>query len=232
MFFVITFGFFIEKFTTGVYMSVLEEISSVKGFRECRDETIPRKIMGRVLEAGRNTPSPGGVNSIEFVVIEDQDTLDSVGDITGDSRVPESSAAVVIVGDLERMDRKTGDSSFEYCFAEASVAAQNIRIEASSHDLCSIWVSGFDYEMLKEKIDVPDGKLPLAVVGLGFSDEPIDIDSKWGMNEICFYENYGNQVGSNFDSIEWSGVKEEKRVVSKKLKVFFEGLGRKVRKVL
>ena len=213
-------------------MSPLEDISSVKSFRKCRDETIPRKIMGRVLEAGRQTPSPGGVNAIEFIVIEDNSSLDTIRDITGDSRVSESSAIVVVVGDLERMERKAGKDSYDFVFAEVSVAAQNMRIEAQSNDLASIWVSGYDYDILKENLNIPDGKLPFAVVGFGFTDHPVEIQNRWGMNEICFYESYGNQAGSNFDGWDWSGVREEERILGKKLKIFYENLRRKFRQVL
>lgn len=213
-------------------MSALEDIGSVKSFRKCRDETIPRKVVGRILESGRNTPSPGGVNSLEFIVVEDQSSLDTLGDMTGDSRISESSVSIVIVGDLERMERKVGSDSFNFSFAEVSVAAQNMRIEAASHDLCSIWVSGYDYDILKEELSVPDGKLPLAVVGFGYSDDPVELGSRWGMNEICFYESYGNQVGSNFEGFEWSGVREERRIYGKKIRGLYDILVRKIRKVL
>ncbi|MFB6147817.1 MAG: nitroreductase family protein, partial [Candidatus Nanohaloarchaea archaeon] len=47
-------------------MSVFDQVRELPSFRRARDEVIERKKVGKILEAGRNAPSPGNVQSVEF----------------------------------------------------------------------------------------------------------------------------------------------------------------------
>ena len=205
-------------------MASLEDITGVKSFHSCKDEVIERKKMGRILEAGRFAPSPGKRQTIEFIVVEDHGTLDHLSDILGDHRVEEAPTSVVIVTDPERMARRV-KKPVEACYAEASGSAQNMRILASSEGLCSNLYTGFDEDSVANLLNVPSGKAPLAVVSFGYSDNPIEPSDRFGMNEICFYDEYGKQIQSVFDGFEWEGLNEEKEVYMKK----FRGLIQKIK---
>ncbi|MEF8880697.1 MAG: nitroreductase family protein, partial [Candidatus Nanohaloarchaea archaeon] len=199
-------------------------ITGVKGFSSCRDEVIERKKMGRILEAGRFAPSPGKRQTIEFIVVEDHGALDHLSDILGDKRVEEAPTSVVIVTDPERMARRV-KKPVEACYAEASASAQNMRVLASSEGLCSNLFTGFDEDSVANLLNVPSGKEPLAVVSFAYSDNPVEASDRFGMNEICFYDEYGKQIKSVFDGFEWEGIDEEKEKYMKK----FRGLIQKIK---
>jgi nitroreductase len=205
-------------------MASLEDITGVKSFQSCRDEVIERKKMGRILEAGRFAPSPGKRQTIEFVVVEDDGTLEHLSDILGDQRVEKAPTSVVILTDPERMARKV-KNPVEACHAEASASAQNMRILASSEGLCSNLFTGFDEDSVANLLNAPSGKEPLAVVSFAYSDSPIEASDRFGMNEICFYDEYGKQIQSVFDGFEWEGLDEEKEMYMKK----FRGLVQKIK---
>ncbi|PSH01931.1 MAG: hypothetical protein BRC26_02730, partial [Nanohaloarchaea archaeon QH_8_44_6] len=57
-------------------------------------------------------------------------------------------------------------------------------------------------------------------------------EDKFGMNQICFYDRYDNQIGSFFDSVEWKGLREEREVYGKKGRGLIDKARRKLRKVL
>lgn len=198
-------------------MTGLEDFNSIKGFDTARDEVIERKKMGRILEAGRHAPSPGNVHTIEFVVIEDHGKLDHLAEVVGDKRVHKAPTSVVVLCDPERMSRRV-DNEMEACFAEVSASVQNMRILANSEGLCSNLVMGFDSTAVANLIDCPDSKIPLAVLSLAYSDSPTDSSDRFGLNQICFYNDYGNQIKSVFDGWEWEGIQEEREMYGKKLR--------------
>lgn len=214
-------------------MSVLEACKKITSFEECRDETVSRKVVGRVLEAGRNAPSPGGVQSLEFIVIESEEVKEQVKRVVGDSRVMEAPTVIVVLTDRNRMARRFGpEKSIEICEMESSTAVQNMRLVAEENELSSVRFSGFEGPVLGDMLVCPDNVVPTDVVALGYTDRPIGMSEKFGMNEICFYEEYGNQVSTFFDGPEWEGIKEEKKIFRKKVKGVRDKLNRAVRKVL
>lgn len=210
-------------------MGTFESICELGSFKECDDKVIPRKKMGKMLEAGRHAPSPGNVQSMEFIVVEDEHKKERLSEIIGDHRIEQSPTLVVLVGDLQRMARRVGeDISHECCNAEAACAAQNMRLTASELGISSFWVTGFNEERIADLFSIPGGKAPLGIVAFGFADEEVSKPTKFGMNELFFYDRYGNQVDSIFDSFEFKGVEETRETLNKKSK----GLIQKLRDVL
>ncbi|MFQ3308047.1 MAG: nitroreductase [Candidatus Nanohaloarchaea archaeon] len=213
-------------------MSSLEAVQSITSFRDCRDEVIPRKILGRVLEAARQTPSPGNVNLLEFVIVEDDGKLESLSRAVDDKRVKKAPSSVVVLADMSRAKRNLGDEAYHAANAEAASSVQNMRVVASEHDLSSVWLSGFNRQDVGEMLNAPSSKEAIAIVSFGYTNNPVPIETKFGMNEIFSYDEYGSQVGSVFDSVEWDGIREEKRIYGKKADSILTRLKQKIRKVL
>ncbi|MFB6241662.1 MAG: nitroreductase family protein [Candidatus Nanosalina sp.] len=214
-------------------MSVLEECQKITSFNHCRDETISRKVVGRILEAGRHAPSPGGVQSLEFIVVETDETKEQIEMVVGDDRVNEAPTVIVVLTDRNRMARRIGpEKAIEACDAEAACAVQNMRLVTQENDLSSCWFSGFEGPALGDKLVTPDNVVPAGVVALGYTDNPVPMQEKFAMNDICFYEEYGNQVETFFDGPKWEGISEEKRIFSKKARGLRDKLRRKLEQVL
>lgn len=213
-------------------MSSLESVQSITSFRDCRDEVIPRKIMGQVLEAGRQTPSPGNVNLLEFIVVEDDGKLESLSRAVDDKRVRKAPTSVIVLADMSRAERNLGEEASHAVNAEAACSVQNMRVVASGHDLSSIWLSGFNRQDIGEMFNAPSSKEAISVVSFGYTDHPVPIEQKFGMNELFSYDEYGNQIGSVFDGADWKGIREEKRIYGKKAESILGRLKQKVRKVL
>ncbi|MFB6200272.1 MAG: nitroreductase family protein [Candidatus Nanohaloarchaea archaeon] len=214
-------------------MAVLETVLNLTSFRDADDKVIPRRKVGKILEAGRNTPSPGNVQALEFIVVEDQHKKEVISKVTDDKRFSDAPTSIVILGDIQRMKRRVGEKhSEQFANAEAAAAAQNMRLVAQEEELSSIWVTGFDQDFLGEQLSVPTGKEPLAVVGLAYTQKPQSQSVKFGMNEVCFYDRYGNQVDSVFDGVHWKGLRENSEIYGKKYRGLKEKLAEKLRKHL
>lgn len=214
-------------------MTVFELIQDLKSFRKCTDEVVPRKKVGKILEAGRLAPSPGNVQSTEFIVVEEEQKKEFLENAAGDKRVEEAPTAVIILADMDRMARKVGDAyAREAGIAEAAVAAQNMRLVAKEEGVGSAWISGFKEDVVVNQFNIPGDKQPMGAVLLGYADSEIERGSKFGLNEICFYDEYGNQVGSQFDNLEWEGLRENREIYGKKAGGAITKLKQKVRELI
>ncbi len=214
-------------------MTTFDSAVNLSSFEECRKEVIPRKIMGKILEAGRQAPSPGNVQSLEFVVVEDEDRRSALSESVNDGRIAEAPTTVILLADRDRMSRHVGeDLSHDFCNAEVACAVQNMRLVAAEEAISSCWVGGFDKYVVADQFSIPDGKEPLSVVAFCYTDDPVGRPQKFGLNSVCFYEEYGNQVGSIFDGFEFKGVREVNEIYGKKTKGLVDKVMRKLRKFL
>lgn len=214
-------------------MSVFEMVRDLRSFRTCKDEVIPRKKMGRILEAGRQAPSPKNVQSLEFIVVEDEQKLEFMEEASGDSRISEAPTAVVLVADIDRMARHVGDHfAREASNSEAAIAAQNMRLVAKEEGIGSCWIGGFDEGTVADQLDIPSDKQPLGILIFGYTEDEVERDPKFGLNSICFYDSYDNQIASVFDSVEWKGLRENKEIYGKKASGLIAKLKQKMRSIL
>lgn len=213
-------------------MTGFENIRSLSSFKSVRDDTVPRNTVGRILEAGRHAPSPGRAQTLEFIVVEDNENLEKLAQILGDHRVGEAPLGILVLSDQDRMERKLGQKSREFSYAEGSIAVQNMRIVAEEEGLSSLWKSGFDEHSVAQNFKVPDGKIPVSMVSIGYTDEPVRTEPPFGMGQVVYYDEYGHQVDSFFDNVEWRGLSEEKRIFSKKSESLIDKLKSKLGGVL
>ncbi|MFB6144986.1 MAG: nitroreductase family protein [Candidatus Nanohaloarchaea archaeon] len=214
-------------------MTSFDSIRELSSFRNAKDEMISRKTVGKILEAGRQTPSPGNVQSLEFIVVEDEHKKHMFADASGDERVEHAPTLVIVLADIDRMARRVGDGrAREFSAAEAASAIQNMRLTAWEEDIASCWISGFDEQQVAGQFNIPSGKVPMGAVAFAYTDTPVEKPSRFGMNSVAFYDEYDNQIGSVFDGVEWKGLEENKRIYGKKASGLTHKLRRKLRKFL
>lgn len=214
-------------------MTTFESIRKLSSFKGCKKEVISRSTIGKILEAGRQAPSPGNVQALEFIVVEDEDKKEMLADSVNDSRIAEVPTAVILVADSDRMERHVGNGlTHDFCNAEVACAVQNMRLTAAEEDINSCWISGFDSQLVGDQFGVPSGKKSLSVVGFCYSDSPVESPQKFGLNSVCFYDDYGNQIGSVFDAFEFPGVKETSEIYDKKARGLLGKVRRKLREFL
>lgn len=212
-------------------MSVFEKVRELSSFNKCKEETIEREELGKILEAARRTPSPGNVQGLEFIVVESESELEKLADVASDDRVEEASAAVIVVGDLERMRKRFGDRALELCSSEAGAASQNMRLVAEELGLSSIWLTGLD-DSAGEAFGVPGERTVSGVAAFGYTDNPVPLDPKFGLESVVYYERYGNKVSSIFDSWDWKGIDAEMEAFERKSEKLLDKFRRRLEQIL
>lgn len=213
-------------------MSTFEAVRELASFRSAKEKPVERKKIGKVLEAGRHAPSPGNVQSLEFIVVDEKESREKLSRASGDPRIEEAPVSIIVLADVERMRRKVGEDAFVACNSEAAAASQSMRLVADESGLGSCWITGFDEKAVNAEFEIPEGKEPLGIISLCYPESEVEPEHRFGMNEVVFYEKYDNQMGSVFDSLEWEGLYENAEIASKRTKGLYWKLKKKLSDII
>jgi len=206
-------------------MTVFDTTANLRSFREASGRQVPREEVGRIIEAGRRAPSPGNVQSVEFIVVESDHSKSLLAEAAGDERLENVPIAVVVTGDIGRMERRIGGSeAVTACNYEVAGAVQNMRLVAHEEGVSSCWVTGFDSLKVKQGLSIPEKKEPMGIVGLCYAKSEYESEKKFGFGEVVYYEEYGHYMDSIFDALQWKGLKENRNISEKRIKGFLSRL--------
>ena len=150
----------------------MELIQLMKNRRSIRSYTggkIPREQLELILQAGLLAPSSKNIRPVEFIVVDDQDTLKKLSKSkqAGAGMLSRASCAVVVIGDASR-----ADAWIEDC----SLAMGYMLLMAENLGLAACWVQERLRKTLlqtdsgayvKKLLAIPGGYEVEAVLSLG-----------------------------------------------------------------
>jgi nitroreductase len=156
---------------------VLQVIFHRRSIRSFTSQPIPEEIFNAILEAGRLAPSTVNLQSWTFAAFDDDHWQQFFG-----HRIPfHGNRAVIVISDSFRY-RQVLDE-FPYCplteftagVMNASLAAMSMNLAAEGLGISSVMLSEtgrsgiLDAKYLKEKLNLPDGTIPLMTLVFGYA---------------------------------------------------------------
>lgn len=199
-------------------METFECICSRRTCTEFEDRPIDRQELGKILEAGRHAPSPGNVQSWEFVVLEDPEKKEKLSKIAADERVKIAPANIIICSNQEKIEREFGEKGTKlYSIQESSTCIQNMLLEAHNQELGSFWTSSFNEEKLSGLLRLPKPVRPLAIIAIGHPKQLHKPERKYKISELTYLDEYGNRIHSVYDKFEWEGIMKYAKKLRSKL---------------
>ena len=150
-----------------------------RSIRKYTDEPVNPDDVRLILEAGLMAPSSKSGRSWQFVVVEDKEMLERLGNCKPSyaTSIANAPIAVVVVADMTKS---------EAWIEDASVAAAFMLLQATDLGLGACWVEVRDRyradgepseEYVREALGIPEDFCVLAVVSIGHKNEerrPID----------------------------------------------------------
>jgi nitroreductase len=147
-------------------MDVFEAIQKRKSVRAYQAKPVPRKVIKKILEAGRIAPSAVNFQPWHFIVVTDAEKRKVL------SRGPYAKfltqAPVVIVG--------CGDTkaSPDWFTVDVSIALENMVLAATAEGLGTCWIGGFQEDEVKALLEIPDHFTVVALLAVGYEREKKD----------------------------------------------------------
>lgn len=164
---------------------VLKIIHQRKSVRSYTGEQVDSLHLIQLVKAGMAAPSAMNRQPWFFVIIEDKEILNDLGEsIMFGKMLKEASAAIVVCGNMRNVYSLLPD----YWIQDCSAATQNILLAAEATGLGAVWIGLYPQKTRSRKVrktlDLPRHIVPLNIISIGYPtgvDRPKD---KWDENKI------------------------------------------------
>jgi nitroreductase len=158
-------------------MSVFDVILSRRSIRRYEDREIPKDVLDKIVEAGRQSPSAANRQPYRFVIVTDSELKKAVSGLV--SRFVKS-VPVVIVGCANPKAMLTG----KWATVDTTIALENMVLAAWSLGVGSCWIGSFDEEKVKSSLKIPQDWKVVALVCFGYPAETPKQRKRKATNEL------------------------------------------------
>ncbi len=185
-----------------IKMSVFEAIATRRSIRKFTAQDVPMELLGVVIDAGRYAPSSGNIQNWRFILIKNPETKQKIAEICQQQLwIAEAPVLLVVCSETEKLKRfygKRGEMLFSV--QNTSAAIQNMLLTIHGLGMASCWIGAFDEDVLKRQLSIPDDVRVQAVLPIGFADEIVPAPTHYTMENVMYFEKYGNRV-SNIERV-------------------------------
>ncbi|MDH5734325.1 MAG: nitroreductase family protein [Candidatus Bathyarchaeota archaeon] len=145
-------------------MSLVDVILGRRSIRRYEPEEIPKDVLDKILEAGRQAPSAANRQPWHFIVLTDHEIKKQLSKWMFTKHVKNSAVTIVGCANTGFIDRKWSTIS-------TSIALQNMAIAAWAMGVGSCWIVGFKESKVKQLLEIPDKWKVVALVSFGYPAE-------------------------------------------------------------
>ena len=177
-------------------MDVFEAIKKRRCTRKYLSVPVEWEKVGKILDAGRQAPSAGNLQDWKFIVVLDPDKRKDISDACMQQHwMREAPVHIVVCGEPEKAARFYKERGEKlYSIQNCACAAENMFMAATALDLGMAWVGAFDERMIRRVLSIPESSVPYAVLTLGYADETSREPAKYTLENITFFERWGNRL--------------------------------------
>jgi nitroreductase len=164
-------------------MDTLEAIRTVLAVRSFKDTPIPASIVRDIVEAGRLTASSQNGQPWHFIVVQDKETLQKLGQLAPTGRyIAQAPLAIVVAMDQSR-----------FAVSDGSRAIQDMILAAWSQGIGSNWVGFNNLPQVNSLLGIPQDVSVLAILPFGYPAQPVGKGKKKRkpLSEVAYSERWG-----------------------------------------
>jgi nitroreductase len=151
-------------------MDAIEAILTRHSIRKYSQKPISEQDLDTILKAAMSAPSANNKQPWHYVVIEERDLLDRIGEFHRHGKMlHQAQAAILVCGD-EKLAKYHG-----HMVLDCAAATENILIAAHALGLGAVWIGIYPWEnrieAFRKFIDIPQEITPMALVSIGHPDQ-------------------------------------------------------------
>ncbi len=197
-----------EKHNSGVPgspekgMDTFRCIATRRSIRKYQDIDVPMELVSSVIDAARYAPSAGNSQNWRFVLVKDPAKIDQLAEASYNQLWMNSAPIIIVVcSDPEKLGKFYGTRGERlYSIQNCAAAVENMLLASHALGLASCWVGAFDEDKVKRDLGIPDSVRVQAILPLGYPDEVVPTPMHFTLENVCYFEKYGNRV-RNIDRV-------------------------------
>jgi nitroreductase len=167
-----------------VSMTLVDTILNRRSIRHYKDTDIPKNILNKILEAGRQAPSAANRQPIHFVILTDPKIKKELSKGIFSRFIKETP--ITIVGCAKTNDILTG----KWAVIDTTIALQNMVIAAWSMGVGSCWIGAFREKKVRQMLNIPKNWKIVALVTFGYTDEQPEQRKKKSIDKLVSFNDF------------------------------------------
>ena len=169
-----------------MFMSLVDVVLTRRSIRRYEEKEIPKDVLDKILEAGRQAPSAANRQPWHFVVITDYEIKKELSKGLFNRHIKDS--AVTIVGCAYTGLWHIGTR--RWSIVSTSIALQNMVIVAWAMGVGSCWIGDFREDRVKKLLNIPDKWKVVALVSFGYPAEKPKPKRRKPIEEIVSFNKF------------------------------------------
>jgi len=174
--------------------SLLALLKSRRSIRRYRPDPVPDEMVEQLLEAGRWAPSASNRQPWAFIAIRDEAVRRQVAQHAAYyfvrwPHVEEAPLLIVLCGDARSRIYR------QFLHEDVGLAGGQIMLQAKALGLGTCWIGGLDRKAIASILKIPEHMEIVGLLTVGFPAEDPPPPSRKPLEEIVYYDIYGNRAG-------------------------------------
>ena len=154
---------------------LLDLLKTRRSIRQFKDKQISKETIEQIIKAGLLAPSSKNKRPVEFVVVEDKDTIKKLKKCKGKGvdSLNTATCAIAVIADSEKSDVWVEDASIAMTLMH--IAAENLGLGSVWIQIRNRFVEGrSSEEEVRRVLNIPDNYGVLSILAIGYKDEHKD----------------------------------------------------------
>lgn len=169
-----------------ISLTAIEIVLNRRSIRRYEKKEIPKEILDKILEAGRQAPSAANRQPVHFIVITNENLKKELSKGRYNKFIQD--APLTIIGCANRGPILTR----KWSVVDTTIALQNMVIAAWTMGIGSCWIGDFKEKQVKELLKIPNMWKIVALITFGYPAEQPNSRKKKPMTEIVSFNNFTN----------------------------------------
>lgn len=169
-------------------MELMEAIRKRLSIRDYEDTPVPEDRLNRILEAARISPTARNSQDREFVVVQDREQRRKLALATPRQRhVAQAPVLIAAISTNPEYHMPNGVPAYPM---DVGIALDHITLVAVEEGLGTCWIGGFDQNIAREALGVPESHTIAAILTLGFPKTMPDPKPRRAIHEIVHTDRF------------------------------------------
>jgi len=164
-------------------MSLVDVVLNRRSIRRYEPKEIPRDVLDKILEAGRQAPSAANKQPWHFIVLTDSEIKKELSKGMFNRFIKDAPITVVGCAHKDLIASKLS-------IVSTTIALQNMVVAAWAMGIGSCWVGDFSEEKVKKLLNIPESWNIVALVSFGYPAEKPQPRKKKTIEKIVSFNKF------------------------------------------
>ncbi len=171
---------------------ILKKRASIRNYSDKKPKY--DKIIDAI-EAASLAPSPGNLNILKFIIIEDKEKINKIAQACQQPFIKKALILVAVCSDSEKTNIMYDKRADKYIKQHAGAAIENFLLKITDMGLASCWIGAFSEITIKNTLKIPENITVEAILPIAYQHKTNKTKQKLKPNlgNIVYFDVWNNK---------------------------------------